>query len=253
MPTALECHVERRVQHTLVRLVGALDQPGTAQARSGLLKTLAEQPDSIVIDLSGVTSCHQRAHSVFHAFAGNAARWPAIPVVLCAPSPAAAAMLVRGRALLASVPICATLDEAVALVAAEPPTPAVYDDLLPVAGAARRARELVTEACVRWDLPELVGPACIVLSELVNNAVEHAGTMLRVRIALRRRHLHLAVSDGSSAPPVLGRASPNGGGRGLRLVDTVAGSWGHLVTVDGKVVWATLPRGDQPALSDDLP
>jgi hypothetical protein len=247
MPTALECHVERRAQVTLVRLVGALDQPGAARARTGLSKVLAEQPDAIVVDLSGLSFCHVRAHGVFHAFARNAARWPAIPVVLCAPSPDAAAMLLRGQVLLASMPVCATAEDAIELVGSGPPTPVVYDDLLPVSGASRRARELVTEACLRWDLPDLIGPACIVASELVNNAVEHAGTMLRVRITLRRRHLHVAVSDGSGAPPVLGRSARGNGGRGLRLVDAIANSWGHLPTGDGKVVWAALRRADAEA------
>jgi anti-anti-sigma regulatory factor len=244
MPTTLECHVEHRARLTLVRLVGELDQRGMAHARTGLLKVLVEQPDAVVIDLSAVTFCHARAHGVFHAFARNAARWPAIPVVLCAPSPAAAAMLVRGQVLLASIPICATLADAVELVGSDPPTPVVYDDLLPVAGAARRARELVTEACVRWDLPEFVGPACIIVSELVNNAVEHASTMLRVRVSLRPRYVQVAVTDGSVAPPVMGRAEPDAGGRGLRLVDAVADSWGHLAIGEGKVVWAALRRAD---------
>ena len=46
-------------------------------------------------------------------------------------------------------------------------------------GAARQARELVTEACARWELTDLVGPACTIVTELVNNVVVHAQTPMR--------------------------------------------------------------------------
>ena len=39
--------------------------------------------------------------------------------------------------------------------------------------------------------------------------------------SLRRRHLHIAVSDGSTAPPVLGRPARDGGGRGHETLVTV--------------------------------
>ncbi|WP_371685824.1 ATP-binding protein [Micromonospora sp. MW-13] len=43
----------------------------------------------------------------------------------------------------------------------------------------------------------MVGPASVVLSELVGNVVRHAGTPMRVTLTLRRSHLQVAVTDGS--------------------------------------------------------
>lgn len=113
-------------------------------------------------------------------------------------------------------------------------------------GAARRARELVSAACRRWELDELAEPASLVISELVSNAVQHAGTDLVVRMARRGDHLHLSVQDGSRRPPLMagdsGRTddSPAVRGRGLHLVDTYTTAWGSNITADGKTVWATL-------------
>jgi anti-anti-sigma regulatory factor len=241
MPTALECLVERRTRYLLVRLVGPLDLAGTARVRTTLRKCLAEQPDAVVLDLSGVETCSPTSFAAFRLVAREAARWPAIPVLMCAPSPAVARLL-TGPAAFAGLTVHPTVEAAAARIGWGPAAPAIVDDLLPVAGAARRAREMVTEACARWDLPHLVGPACVVVSELVNNAVEHAGTMITVRITVRPRALHIAVQDGSPEPPVLDGPGPREAARGLRLIDAEAFAWGHSATIDGKVVWASLSR-----------
>lgn len=76
-------------------------------------------------------------------------------------------------------------------------------EVVRASGAARHARDLVTEACAMWDLPDLVGPASLVADELVTNGVEHAGTLMTLRISHRAHQLHLAVGDGSPEPPRL--------------------------------------------------
>lgn len=240
MPTTLNCLVDRRERYTLVRLVGPLDLAGTARFRSVTNRILVEQPAAIVVDLSRVASCESHSFAMFRALAREAARWPVIPILLSTPSPAVTRTVGANPAF--GPVIHASVEAAEAHLDGGPASPTVTEDLLPVTGAARRAREIVTEACVRWDLPGLVGPACIVASELVNNAVEHAGTLITFRLTLRARFLQVVVQDGSTAPPVLGGPGPRDAARGLRLVDTEAATWGHLVTTDGKVVWATLVR-----------
>jgi len=125
--------------------------------------------------------------------------------------------------------------------------PSLTDQLLPTSGAARHARDLVTEACARWDLPGLVGPASLVADELVTNGVEHAGTLMTLRISHRPPYLYVAVVDGSPEPPRLrplpALTAPRG--RGLMLVDAIASHWGWLASSEGKVVWATLSVGTQ--------
>jgi anti-sigma regulatory factor (Ser/Thr protein kinase) len=120
--------------------------------------------------------------------------------------------------------------------------PTVRDDLLPVSWAARHARNLATEACLRWELPQLTGPASLVVSELVSNVVEHAHTMMSLRLSLWDRYLHIAVRDGSAIQPALPQrpAAEQLRGRGLHLVNATAHNWGCLPTDGGKVVWASL-------------
>jgi len=119
-----------------------------------------------------------------------------------------------------------------------------------VLGAARRSRELVTEACARWDLPDLAGPACIVATEMVNNVVAHAHTAMTVMLALRGATMSVAVRDRSArVPRFTGAPVPatSYGGRGLLLIDSVARRWGSLTLDDGKVVWAVLEPDDEAA------
>jgi two-component sensor histidine kinase len=118
----------------------------------------------------------------------------------------------------------------------------ISDLLLPLTGTSRHARDLATEACLRWDLPDLIGPVGVVVTELVSNAIEHANTMITLQLARRPRHFHVAVRDGSAWPPEtrVPASDEPGRGRGLLLVASLAADWGWLPTGDGKVVWATL-------------
>jgi anti-sigma regulatory factor (Ser/Thr protein kinase)/anti-anti-sigma regulatory factor len=248
MPTSLTCAIDRRSAYTLVRPVGDLDLAGSALVRTTLLKALADQPEAILVDLSGVLTADLGTLSVFLAVGREAARWPAIPLLLCAPSPLVSAHFARAPTLAWT--IFPTVSQAALTVGTGAPTPMLVEDMLPIAGAARSARNLVTEACVRWKMPALVPDASIVVSELVANAVLHAGTIFTVRISLRPRYVHIAVRDGSMMVPVIPPKDQRvEGGRGLLLVMALAAAWGHLQTPDGKVVWATLRRLDGDATS----
>jgi two-component sensor histidine kinase len=129
-------------------------------------------------------------------------------------------------------------------VTTQRPNPdSITEDLLPVPHAARHARDMVTEACVRWDLEHLTAPAALIATELVGNVIDHAHTMMTLEISRDRyAYLRLAVHDGSHLPPVLRRGwdvtSPNG--LGLRLVDFSSSAWGFTREAGGKAVWATL-------------
>lgn len=238
MPADIACLVEDRSSYAVVHVVGTLDMRGTAAVRDSLLKCLAEQPQALLVDLCRMRVADRDAMSVFLAVAREAATWRAVPMVLCGPAPDAADLL-RDRSAGQRVPVLASVSTARRSMSLgeRPAPPSVAEDLLPTAGAGRRAREVATEACLRWDLPSLIGPACTVVTELVNNVVVHAHTMMRLRLSLRQRYLHAAVTDGSGDPPVL-RPAGSLDGIGLSLVDAVATRWGHLRTGRGKVTWA---------------
>ncbi|WP_433795049.1 ATP-binding protein [Actinoplanes sp. CA-252034] len=111
--------------------------------------------------------------------------------------------------------------------------------------AAARARHMVTAACEEWGMAPLVTRARLVVSELVVNAAEHAGTPIDVLISRRDagRLLHLAVVDGSPALPSIRLEMENPlteRGYGLRIVDAAVNGWGALPTRTGKIVWALL-------------
>ena len=76
------------------------------------------------------------------------------------------------------------------------------------------------------------------VSELVTNAVLHAGPPIRVVARSAGGTTRVEVGDGSRVAPkrrVVDARSPSG--RGLHLIDELASSWGVDLRADGKIVW----------------
>jgi hypothetical protein len=223
---------------------GSLGLVDVTKLHTNLLKSLAEQPSALLLDLSEMYVTDPLALAVFSAAARQASRWPGTPILLFAPPPPTRELL-NGHAYR-RLNILDSLDAARARLVADPEAgqATVSDELLPVSGAARHARDLATDACLRWDLPQLAGPAALIANELVCNVVDHAHTMMTLRLSLRPRYLTIAVRDGSATEvrppghiPIDARR-----GRGLLLVDATAHAWGCVPSADGKVVWASLRR-----------
>ncbi|WP_306213087.1 ATPase [Actinoplanes sp. RD1] len=233
---ALTFSADDRAGRTVFALRGELTLRATGRLRTALLKSIAEQPEALLVDLSRTSVPEPAALAVFTAVVRQAATWPGTPVLLCGAVPDVAGLLAGGgygrMSLHDSVAAgLAMLDEGRESLLF------ITDELLPVSGASRHARNMVTEACGRWSLPQLAGPASLVVSELVANVIDHVGTIMTLRISHRGRYLHLAVRDGS---PVAPERSDRPGPSGLAMVDSLATHWGWLPTRDGKVVWATL-------------
>jgi anti-sigma regulatory factor (Ser/Thr protein kinase) len=111
--------------------------------------------------------------------------------------------------------------------------------LEPHLASPRRARVLLRHACLDWALGEAYDDAALVVTELVTNAVRHAGTPCRVTITLDDDGLRIAVRDqGPLHPALLDAGNPRRCGAGLRVVTTLAQSWGAVPHADGKTVWA---------------
>ena len=128
--------------------------------------------------------------------------------------------------------------------------------------AVREARQFTRRTLDQWDLGDRFDDVCLVVSELVTNALRHAlpesGACVpqqhepSVRLHLMRwtERLVCAVRDPSHDSPVARDTDDFSAesGRGLFLVDSFSDSWGwHPLagTLDGKVVWA-LFRLPQP-------
>ncbi|HET9380038.1 MAG TPA: ATP-binding protein [Streptomyces sp.] len=126
--------------------------------------------------------------------------------------------------------------------------------------AVREARNFTRTTLGQWDADARFDDVCLVVSELVTNALRHALPHHTARApeehpAVRLHLLHwterlvCAVRDPSTDSPVA-RATGDSSesGRGLFLVDSISDGWGwHPMAgpFDGKVVWALfrLPRG----------
>jgi hypothetical protein len=221
---------------------GGLDAASSSELYRAVVRRLESKPAALIMDLSAVTIVGDGDTTLFPEIVHRAGRWPGTPVLLCAED--------RGRvgltALADSRPaiVFRTVVEARAALAAHRPEPPISEQLLPTWGEAHRARDLTTEACLRWDLPHLVGRSALVVSELVINAAEHARTVMTLQLNLGWQYLYIAIFDGVRAEPVfhsdLGRGKSVG--NGLALVQSLSQQWGFAVFDNGKVVWAALLR-----------
>jgi len=234
--SSLTWQVDSRDGLIIVTVSGTVDTWSGPALYHALARCLRSEPAAVVVDLSGASVADAESAGTFTKILGEAQRWPGTPVLLCTPEPATTGVITA--AAEEPPPLYATVAEA--LSALTGCNELVTQVIPPVPGAARRAREVVTESCLRWDLPHLVAPATLVASELVSNAVMHAHTTMTLQLVLRPRHLFLAVIDGSPAEPVPRGERHSGaiGGRGLHLVGMSADGWDHQEHRDGKVVWA---------------
>lgn len=108
------------------------------------------------------------------------------------------------------------------------------------AGSARRFVETTLE---EWDCADSLEIVKLLVSELVTNAVLHAGSDAEVVVQLTPTVLHVEVIDDSPVMPVLREpGSSDTSGRGLALVDNFASAWGTRPLIHGKSVWFEVPR-----------
>ncbi len=106
-----------------------------------------------------------------------------------------------------------------------------------VAEARRRVR-LLLAGSGREDLTET---AVLLASEIVTNALLHAGTDIDLAGRLDGTGLRIAVGDGSShLPSRRSYAATAGTGRGLLMLESMVEDWGVVERPGGKTVWFQL-------------
>jgi anti-anti-sigma factor len=230
----------------VLTLAGSLDLATAPQLQRAILKQVADQPPAIICDLAQVEATDPLCAGVFTSIRHPDLGWPNTTLVLCAPRPAVADLL-RRQGVARYLGMHRSLEEALANARARPSRLAERLLLGPAPTAVRAGRVFVREACGRWGLEQLAEPAALVASELITNAVAHAGTVLELRLELRRTRLQVAVADQDpDLAGVLAAKDSAERGLGLLVVERVATAWGvRREGAGGKVVWCllALPAG----------
>jgi anti-sigma regulatory factor (Ser/Thr protein kinase) len=95
-----------------------------------------------------------------------------------------------------------------------------------------------------WGLAEVSDTLRLIVSEIVTNALIHAGSDVDVRLRAFADHVRLEVRDSDSNPPVpspLALSEEENAraehGRGLLIVEALSGQWNTSPNGRGKTVW----------------
>ena len=241
----METRISEGAGYLVVRAEGDLSLRTVPDLRDALLKASAEQPRGLVCDLRTVRATRESL-TILHVVADQVADWPSSPLAIVATAQPLLDQLGR-LGLRRRLPVVPDLDQAAAALRYSPRFLLASTRLAPTGDAPAAARAFAGCHLGRWRVGEAVEAAQWVVSELVTNAVVHAGTELTVRVSLAGRRVGVAVGDRGarrvSRPPGAG----DGGGWGLTVVEQLTRSWGVLPRMgDGAVVWAVLDA-DAPA------
>jgi anti-sigma regulatory factor (Ser/Thr protein kinase) len=119
-------------------------------------------------------------------------------------------------------------------------------DFAPTMTSIPKARHLVLERTSGQAVDrEMVA---LLTSELVTNAIRHAGTPFQVDVDRRDDAIQVGVSDASKTrPQVVDAPAEAVSGRGLQFVARYASDWGVQTHRGGKRVWFELPVQDASA------
>jgi hypothetical protein len=114
------------------------------------------------------------------------------------------------------------------------------------------ARTFVAEVLRRWRCEEMLQTVQLAVSELVTNAVLHAGSSVDVSVSLHATDIRVDVVDrGSGTPLIQPPAEDHDSGRGLQIVGRLATSWGVREGPGWKSVWFEVPRPDAAASAEE--
>ncbi|MEE1665952.1 SpoIIE family protein phosphatase [Streptomyces sp. NPDC003631] len=123
----------------------------------------------------------------------------------------------------------------------------------PVGRSVATARSFVRDTLQGWGFADIVDDAVVLTSELVTNAVVHAGTAADVLCLRSDDGVRIEVADRyperevplQSAAVNMGHPDREGG-RGLQLCAALAGRWGVEYTPTHKQVWFQLDLPERP-------
>jgi anti-sigma regulatory factor (Ser/Thr protein kinase) len=111
--------------------------------------------------------------------------------------------------------------------------------LAPESASVGAARRFLLATLRQWSLEPVEWNAAQVVSELVTNAVLHAGTTVTLSLRPEADGLRIEVRDRSRRALTRRRYGLSATtGRGLALVAALSSEWGVEPSDDGKTVWS---------------
>ncbi|WP_392667194.1 SpoIIE family protein phosphatase [Streptomyces sp. LN785] len=130
----------------------------------------------------------------------------------------------------------------------EPPMAGLHIQRRDLRGV-RTARGFVHDQLGPWGLEDMSDALELVVSEIVTNALVHAGSDVDVRLRAFEDHVRLEVRDSDSNPPVPSPLSLTEEenaeaehGRGMPIVEALAAEWNSSPNGQGKTVSVNLTR-----------
>ncbi|MET7452281.1 SpoIIE family protein phosphatase [Streptomyces sp. NPDC005574] len=123
----------------------------------------------------------------------------------------------------------------------------------PLGRSVASARSFVRDTLQGWGFADIIDDAVVLTSELVTNAVVHAGTAADVLCLRSDDGVRIEVADHYPEREIPLQGSPvnmgspdREGGRGLQLCAALAGRWGVEYTPTRKQVWFQLALPGRP-------
>ncbi|MFF4565087.1 PAS domain S-box protein [Streptomyces sp. NPDC001435] len=114
-------------------------------------------------------------------------------------------------------------------------------DLPALPQSVSAGRDFLGRVLVEWDLTDRADDACLLLSEVLTNAVQHAQGPIGLHICRTDIELTVEIGDRSPQLPQPRTAAEDAeSGRGLLLVRALADDWGVRPTDEGKTTWFSL-------------
>ena len=222
----------------IVRLLGVLSIGAVPRLRDTLLKCLADQPATVIVDLELLAIQHPVALNVFAVVARRSAIWSGGQLILVSGLAQQGRGRRQARVLSRFVRIYPNLQVALA-AAKRAPLRRLGVWLLPIAPASPgTARRYALEFCRTAGCRSATDDAVIIAGELVEQGMKHSTRDLILRLELRRGLLTIAVTDDRST--AVDRESPFDP-LSRRIVADIATAWGSTATATGgTVVWAVL-------------
>jgi anti-anti-sigma factor len=235
--------VETRTEQSVAILTvgGVLDAANSAALRDSIRKAALDQPSAVIVDITALQVPAESALSAFISAYLQLGAQATAPIVLVCGDRGTRDALTRAE-VTRFMPVYSTEKGATkALAKLTRRTIQRADSQLPAnLTSLRESRRLVREWLTEWSRPAFIPVA------LVENVLEHTGSVPAMRIETDGATATIAVSDESTAAAHRLPSPPQGiDVSGLAIVDALSRAWGSTPTSSGKTVWAVIGPENQ--------